>query len=74
MGEDIPGLLGRSIGKKIDIKLRDRKIVKGNLVEFDALMNITLDNAQSIENDKTSDLGRVLLRGNTIISVVVPDE
>lgn len=55
-----------SIGKSINVKLKDGLVYEGNLVSFDIHLNIVLDDVK--ENDIELD-GKVLIRGDMISTV-----
>lgn len=61
-------LLRENLGKTVLIKLKWNRIVKGKLVNFDQKMNLVLEEAvETFDNGQTSDLGYILIRGDTII-------
>ena len=74
MSIDITTLLKHNKNKIIQIRLRDNKTIRGILQEFDRLMNLTLDDAEEISDTKIVKLGRILLRGNNIIVISLPEE
>jgi len=74
MSIDIPTLLNNNKNKIIQIRIRDNKTIRGILQEFDRLMNLTLDDAEEISDTKTVKLGKILLRGNNIIAISLPEE
>jgi len=74
MSIDIPILLKHNKNKIIRIRIRDNKTIRGVLQEFDRLMNLTLDDAEEISDTKAVKLGRILLRGNNIIAISLPEE
>ena len=74
MSVDIPTLLIHNRNKIIQIRIRDNKTIRGVLQEFDRLMNLTLDDAEDISDTKVVKLGKILLRGNNIIAIFLPEE
>jgi small nuclear ribonucleoprotein len=74
MGDEISTLMNNNKNKIILLRLRNNKTVKGNLQDFDVHMNLTLYEAEDISDNKTIKLGTVLLRGDNILSVSLPDE
>ncbi|PIN82468.1 MAG: ribonucleoprotein, partial [Nitrosopumilales archaeon CG11_big_fil_rev_8_21_14_0_20_33_24] len=42
--------------------------------DFDIHMNLTLEDAEDISDGKTVKLGKILLRGDNILAVSLPDE
>ena len=55
------------------IKLRNKKTIQGNLKDFDQQMNIILTDSKDITTDDTKSLDKVLLRGDNIMLVSLPD-
>ena len=74
MSVEIPTLLNSNKNKIIQIRIRDNKTIRGILQEFDRLMNLTLDDAEEVSDTKTVKLGKILLRGNNIIAISLPEE
>jgi len=74
MGDEISNLMNNNKDKVILLRLRNNKSVRGNLQDFDIHMNLTLDDAEDISDDKVVKLGRILLRGDNILAVSLPDE
>ncbi len=61
-------VLGSSIDKKIIVKTKSGDNIVGTLKAFDSHINIWLDDAK-IEGEKEMNLGKVLIRGDSIIYV-----
>jgi len=74
MGDEISNLMNNNKDKVILLRLRNNKSVRGNLQDFDIHMNLTLDDAEDISDDKVVKLGKILLRGDNILAVSLPDE
>ncbi|MCV0412798.1 LSM domain-containing protein [Nitrosarchaeum sp.] len=74
MGDEISNLMSNNKDKVILLRLRNNKSVRGNLQDFDVHMNLTLDDAEDISDGKTVKLGKILLRGDNILAVSLPDE
>jgi len=66
-------VLKENVGKKIMIKLKGDKIVRGILEKFDQHMNLILSNASEYKNNQESKLGNLLLKGDNII-IISPQE
>jgi len=71
---DISTLLSSNKNKIVQLKIRDNKTVRGVLQDFDLRMNLTLDDVEDISGTKVVKLGKILLRGNNIITISFPDE
>lgn len=74
MGDEISTLMSNNKNKVILLRLRNNKTLTGNLQEFDIHMNLTLDDAEDISDNKITKLGTILLRGDNILAVSLPDE
>lgn len=74
MADEISTLMNKSKDKEILLRLRNNKTVTGNLQDFDIHMNLTLKDAQDISDGKTTKLGTVLLRGDNILAVSLPED
>ena len=74
MSFEIPTLMNGSKDKVVLLRMRNTKTLQGKLKEFDIHMNLTLDDAEDISDEKPVQLGRVLIRGDNILAVSVPKE
>jgi len=61
-------------GKIVLLRLRNNKTIQGSLIDFDIHMNLTLDNAEDITEEKHLNLGKVLLRGDNILAISLPTD
>jgi small nuclear ribonucleoprotein len=71
---EIPTLLNYSKNKIIQLRLQNNKTIRGTLQDFDSHQNLILDDVEDISDGKAVKLGKILLRGNNIISISVPEE
>ncbi len=71
---EIPTLLNNSKNKIIQLRLQNNKTIRGILQDFDLHQNIVLDNVEDISDVEVIKLGKILLRGNTIISISIPED
>jgi len=74
MADEISNLMNKNKHKSILLRLRNNKTVKGQLLDFDVHMNLTLENAEDISEDKTQKLGKILLRGDNILAISLDSE
>ena len=74
MTDDIPTLMSKNKNKTVLLRLRNNKTIKGNLLDFDVHMNLSLDHAEDITNDNPEKLGKILLRGDNVLIVALPDD
>ncbi len=74
LADEISTLMNKSKNKPILLRLRNKKTIKGNLQDFDVHMNLTLKDAEDISDDKSINLGTVLLRGDNILAISLPED
>ena len=74
MTEEISTLMNNSKSKDILLRLRNNHTVHGILKDFDVHMNLTLDNAEDVSDEKPVKLGTILLRGDNILAVSLPED
>ena len=74
MADEISTLMNNSKDKIVLLRLRNSKTVHGKLKDFDIHMNLTLEDAEDISDEKPVKLGTVLLRGDNILAVSLPEE
>ena len=74
MADEISTLMNNSKDKIVLLRLRNTKTVQGTLKDFDIHMNLTLENAEDISDEKHEQLGKILLRGDNILAVSLPEE
>jgi small nuclear ribonucleoprotein len=61
-------------GKSVLLRLRNTKTIQGILIDFDIHMNLTLNNAEDISDEKHISLGKILLRGDNILAISLPTD
>ncbi len=74
MAFEISTLMSNSKDKVVLLRMRNSKTIQGTLKEFDIHMNMTLEEAEDISDEKPEKLGKILIRGDNIISVSIPKE
>ncbi len=74
MADEISTLMNNSKDKVVLLRLRNVKTIQGILKDFDIHMNLTLDDAEDISEEKHEKLGKILLRGDNILAVSLPEE
>ncbi|MHA1964388.1 MAG: LSM domain-containing protein [Candidatus Thorarchaeota archaeon] len=58
----------------VSIKLKDQRIFRGRLTRCDMYMNLTLADAEELEDEETkAKYGQVLIRGNNILWIQIPE-
>ena len=58
----------------ITLRLRNGRTIRGRLQEFDIHMNLTLHDAQDVTDEKPVEIGSMLLRGDNVLLISLPDE
>ncbi|MFH1786457.1 MAG: LSM domain-containing protein [archaeon] len=61
--------LKTAIESNVLVRLKDNKDFRGKLKAFDIHMNLVLDDAEDMSNGGHIKLGRVLLRGDTVVYI-----
>ena len=74
MADEITTLMNNSKDKVVLLRLRNTRSVQGILKDFDIHMNLTLEDAEDITNDKHEKIGKVLLRGDNILLISLPKD
>ena len=74
MADEISTLMSNSKNKSVLLRLRNNTTIKGNLLDFDVHMNLTLDDAEDVTEETPEKLGKILLRGDNVLVVSLPDE
>ncbi|MHA7647833.1 LSM domain-containing protein [Nitrosopumilus sp. S4] len=74
MADEISTLMAKSKNKVVLLRLRNSKTIQGVLQDFDIHMNLTLDDAEDVTEEKPEKLGTVLLRGDNILAISLPEE
>ena len=72
MSSEIIRILDDCISQEITIKLRDSRVIQGNLQAFDQQMNLILTNAKDITEVDAKNLDKIILRGDNIIIASLP--
>jgi small nuclear ribonucleoprotein len=74
LADEISTLMNNSKDKIVLLRLRNTKTIQGTLKDFDIHMNLTMENAEDISDEKHEKLGKILLRGDNILAVSLPEE
>jgi small nuclear ribonucleoprotein len=65
-------VLDESLGKVVLIKLKGGKVIRGNLHGFDQHMNLLLQDSVELVDDKSNDLGTIVVRGDNVVIISPP--
>ncbi len=74
MADEISTLMNNSKSKDVLLRLRNNKTIHGILKDFDIHMNLTLENAEDISDEKPVKLNTILLRGDNILAISLPKD
>ena len=74
MADEISTVMNNYKDKIVLLRLRNTKTIQGALKDFDIHMNLVLHNAKDISEEKHEELGKILLRGDNILAISLPDE
>ncbi len=74
MAFEISTLMNNSKDKIVLLRMKNSKTIQGKLKNFDIHMNLTLEDAEDISDEKSAKLGTVLIRGDNILAVSIPKE
>ena len=74
LADEISTLMSNSKNKSILLRIRNNRTIKGKLLDFDVHMNLTLDDAEEVLEGKVEKLGKILLRGDNVLAVSLPDD
>ena len=62
--------LEKSLDKVVIVKLKSGAEIRGRLKSFDIHMNLILDEAEELNpNSTTKRLGRIIVRGDTVVLI-----
>ena len=74
MADEITTMMSGCQGKSVLLRLRNSKTIQGSLIDFDIHMNLTLNDAEDITDEKHLSLGKILLRGDNILAISLPTD
>jgi small nuclear ribonucleoprotein len=70
-------VLHQNIGKSVLVKLKGKRSIRGKLKSFDKQMNLLLQEAADVSEDRSSEnkpeiqMGDILIRGDNVIIISV---
>ncbi len=74
MAFEISTLMNNSKDKIVLLRMKNTTTIQGTLKEFDIHMNLTLNDAEYVSDEKPEKLGTVLIRGDNILAVSMDKE
>lgn len=72
--------LEQNLNEVVSIKLKDQRLFRGRLTRCDVYMNLTLADAEELvpgedgEMQPVRNYGEILLRGNNILWIQIPED
>ncbi|MFX1563529.1 MAG: LSM domain-containing protein [Promethearchaeota archaeon] len=60
-------LLGKSLTHQVLVKLKGDRELRGRLRGYDQHLNLILDEAEDLTDEKPQELGTVIVRGDNVI-------
>lgn len=62
-------ILERSLNKKVQLVLKDGRVMEGKLAGYDQHMNLVMDETEERHDERQRRLGTVILRGNNVVTI-----
>ena len=72
MSANLLALLGRFVGQRVELELKDGRVVRGRLSGHDEHMNVVVEEAEEQGPTMTRHLGTLIVRGSNVASVYAP--
>ncbi|MFO8110753.1 MAG: LSM domain-containing protein [Thermoplasmata archaeon] len=61
--------LNDSLGEKVELLLKDGRVLSGVLIGYDDYMNLVLEDATEETEDMLRRIGTIVLRGNNVVTL-----
>ena len=74
MSSEINKILDVCVNKVVLIKLKNHTTIRGKLQTFDPHMNLLLTEVEDITEEKPKKFEKIILRGDNILIVSLPEE
>jgi len=74
MSSEINKILDVCVNKIVLIKLKNHTTIRGKLQTFDPHMNLLLTEVEDITEEKPKKFEKIILRGDNILIVSLPEE
>jgi len=62
-------VLEKAMNQKLRLLLKDGRTLEGKLLGFDEYMNLVVDDVEESKDDNKIRVGRIILRGNNVVSI-----
>lgn len=73
MGDMTAEILDQNLGKKVIVRLRGGRSLRGVLKGFDQHLNLVLDNTENTTNvENAEEMGQIIVRGDNVVIVSPP--
>lgn len=63
-------ILEKSVNRKLNLLLKDGRVLEGKLIGFDDYMNLVLEDTEERIEENVRKIGTVVLRGNNVVTIV----
>ncbi len=74
MSSEINQILDACVNKVVLIRLRNHTTIRGKLQTFDPHMNLLMTEVEDITEEKPRNLNKIILRGDNILIVSLPED
>ena len=64
-------VLEKSMNQTLLLLLKDGRTIQGKLLGYDEYMNLVLSDVEETKDESKRRLGRIILRGNNVVSISV---
>lgn len=72
MAANLTTHFGRFVGQKVELELKDGRLVRGRLLGTDEHLNVVLEEAEEQGPTMVRHLGKLIVRGSNVASVNAP--
>ncbi len=57
------------LDEKVELLLKDGRVLKGTLIGFDAHMNLVIEDTEEETEERKRRIGTIILRGNNVVTL-----
>ncbi len=72
MAANLATLFSRFTGQRVELQLKDGRVVRGRLMGSDEHMNVVLEDAEEQGPEMVRRLGTLIVRGSNVSSLYAP--
>ncbi|MCX6664964.1 MAG: RNA-binding protein [Euryarchaeota archaeon] len=62
-------VLEKSLNQNMTLLLKDGRFIHGKLLGYDEYMNLVLEDVEETKEENKRRLGKIILRGNNVVSI-----